>query len=137
MISSAWSRLSTGSVVSSSHSSVSFQTRTPPHPDRRAARWTVTRRQKLQLAPGDADDDFALLGQDRGGTHRAGRAQRRQRSAAGGQPSVLGRANDRIPAGIAHALQMLEDVGAPVRDRDETTARRRTADRCDRFGPDR
>jgi hypothetical protein len=29
MISSAWSRLSTGRVVSSSHSSVSFQTRTP------------------------------------------------------------------------------------------------------------
>jgi hypothetical protein len=107
------------------------------HPDQRAARRTVARRQKLQVAPGHADDRFALSGQNRGRTHRAGCAQRRQRSAARNQPSVLGRPHDRIPAGLPDALEMLEDVGAPVRNRDEEAVRRRTADRRDRFGPDR
>jgi hypothetical protein len=72
MISSAWSRLSTGRVVSSSHSSVSFQTRTPR--TRIGARPAGPLRGGLQLTPGDADDRFALPGQDRGGAHRAGRA---------------------------------------------------------------
>jgi len=68
---------------------------------------------------------------------RAGRAQRRQRAAARDQPSVLRRPHDRIPPGIPYALQMLEDVGTAVGNRDEETAFRRSADRCDRFGPDR
>ena len=37
----------------------------------------------------------------------------------GDQPSILGRPHDRVPAGIPYALQMLEDVGTTVRNRDE------------------
>jgi hypothetical protein len=107
------------------------------HSDRRAPRGTVARRQKLQLTPGHANDCFSLPGQDRGGAHRTGRPQRCQRAAPGGQSSILGRPDDCVPAGIPDTLQMLENIGTTIADRNEEAARRRTADRRDRFGPDR
>ncbi len=78
MMSSAWSRVSTGRVVSSSHSRVPFQGAVPDahalNPDRRAARRAMAQRQKLQRAPRHADDHLALPGQDGGRAQRARRA---------------------------------------------------------------
>src|SRR3954467_1654644 len=108
-----------------------------PDPDRCAPPGTVAGRQKLKLAPGHAGHRLASLGPDSRRAHGAGGPQRCERTATLNQATLPSGPHDRVPAGIPHTLEMREDVGAAVPDRDKGGAVGRVADRLDRFGPDR
>jgi hypothetical protein len=144
MIWSAWSRVSTGRVVSSSHSRVSFQTRTPRTRigARPAGAWRGgSSSSSRQAAQTDTAPCFvrtvaapiARVARSAASDPPPG-ARRRSCAARTTASQPVSRTLSRCSPG---ARQVLEGIGAALGDRDEEGARRRPADGRDRVGPHR